>query len=146
MEKTIIRIFAKTVNPLIRIAFTDTGCEWVNDTHKINIDTTEDGTEFNKNLIADHKFDGQTINDHIWKVLHEIGHYYTMADCDEEQDEEDRLLLEKLFDQKLISEADWFHFYYNLEAEYIATEWAINYIKTHRKKIDFFNKLLERVI
>ena len=74
-----------------------------------------------------------------WSILHEVGHYYT----DDPGDEEDIYirLLNSLEDEDHLELTD--QEYYDLDSEYDATEWAIEYIQKHPIKSKIFGKLFK---
>lgn len=75
-----------------------------------------------------------------WSILHEVGHYYT----DDAYDEDDLLVrlvygLDAEEEESQLTDED----YYNLDSEYEATEWAMEYVQNHPIKSKIFGKLFK---
>lgn len=78
----------------------------------------------------------------LWTTLHEIGHHFTLDDFDEEVDYKARCALSNANLADYADPTDFAFQYFNLRSEWIATEWAINYIKKHPIKCLIFGDLL----
>lgn len=137
-------IAAKCIAPKVKFSFEDDVNSYYNadlDSINISIKDAEDSEDFLAHVRQYHDFhETQLAQPLVWVMLHEIGHYYTVV----EDDDEDRLrtLLSLAFDT--IDEADRRVLYYNLPNEWEATEWAINYIKKHRVFVKILNWLVAR--
>lgn len=69
-------------------------------------------------------------------VLHEIGHYVTWDNIDDDikdfcEDEEEHI---SYLTEKYPNNDEIYSRYFSLETEYVATEWAAKWIKKHPKK------------
>lgn len=66
----------------------------------------------------------------LWTILHEVGHYYTLDDFDNEAEEDERVALslvnEDALDNPMVQDR-----YFNLPSEWGATEWAIQFVKNN---------------
>lgn len=143
MNKIIIILFIKSINPKIKIVFTneESSFEWSTDTIYLNLNENCDG--FLRHLKnSHHVLDYWKLNKMIWQVLHEIGHYYTL-DFIEEDEQAERALCALIDKETAENNEEIQNIYFNLEKEWEATEWAIRYAKQHFTKCKFFNKFLK---
>ena len=62
-------------------------------------------------------------------LLHEVGHYYTIDDFEEDELLNDELIKDDLSNDQQITEKERNFRYFSLPVEYAATEWAINFLK-----------------
>lgn len=62
-------------------------------------------------------------------LLHEVGHYYTIDDFEEDELLNDELIKDELSNDQQITEEERNFKYFSLPVEYAATEWAINFLK-----------------
>lgn len=58
----------------------------------------------------------------IYSILHEIGHHMTLNQLTEEEYEEENIYRQLITDNEA---------YFNLKAERLANDWAINYLSEH---------------
>ena len=84
----------------------------------------------------------------LFSLLHEIGHHHTMGQFSRKlQNAEDKKVarIEKDLSHSNCEELDTLLYleYYDLPMEKVATEWAVNYAKNHRKKLFRFWRKLE---
>lgn len=139
-----IEKFVKSIDEELSVTFIcGVGSYLKTDTNTINIDYTEtDDYGFMRHLKEIHKcdftYDYSLI---LWTMLHEIGHYETEWELLEEDDE---ALLR--FWLSFTSKKDAHNIviqdkYYNLTAEWYATEWAIQWISGNSEKAKELNKL-----
>lgn len=145
MKKIIIWLFIKSINPRLKVVFTDeeSSFEWSTDTIYLNLNENCHG--FLRHLRTEHHInDYWRINKVIWQVLHEIGHYYTLDFIEEDDDEIFERAVCNLIDKDTAeNNVKIQNIYFNLEKEWQATEWAIRYVKQHFVKCKFFNKFLK---
>ena len=123
MKRLFALLFTKMVCSEIKIRFSNNGSYFDFNSDCIYLDPNENDCGFYSLL--------------VWSILHEIGHYYTLDFCDD--DSELRLFL-AFCDGSLIEIQDA---YFNLESEWEATEWAIDFIIEHSKLCKFFSKILK---
>jgi hypothetical protein len=145
MKKIIIWLFIKSINPHLKVVFTDeeSSFEWSTDTIYLNLNENCHG--FMRHLRTGHHVnDYWRFNKIIWQVLHEIGHYYTLDFIEEDDDEIFERAVCSLIDKDTAeNNIKIQNIYFNLEKEWEATEWAIRYAKQHFTKCKFFNKFLK---
>lgn len=145
MKKFIILLFIKSINPHLKVVFTDeeSSFEWSTDTIYLNLNENCHG--FLRHLRTEHHVnDYWRINKVIWQALHEIGHYYTLDFIEEDDDEIFERAICSLIDKDTAeNNVKIQNVYFNLEKEWQATEWAIRYVKQHFTKCKFFNKFLK---
>ena len=72
---------------------------------------------------------GEALPQIFWVFLHELGHYFTLDYCEED----DRFTREflKLLDDEQIAVPAYQDIYFNLESEWEATEWAIGFVEAN---------------
>ena len=142
MKKFFCWLFVKTIVPELKIQFVKDGSsfDWTED--KIYFQFNEPDCGFMRHLKQVHHFKkANCIHLTIWTLLHEIGHYFTLDDCEED--------LETKAICSIINKDDAEHMemlqdmYFNMESEWEATEWAINYVINHYKKCKIFSKLVK---
>ena len=132
MTKTEIRNFIQSIAD-VKITFSKSGWWYDNEREVINVDLTDfNDMGFMRHLNEVHKCEfAYEYSLTLWSILHEIGHYYTLDDV-EEDDEDDRIALmlttSKIANNKKIQDR-----YFNMPSEWTATEWAIQFIKNNRQ-------------
>lgn len=79
--------------------------------------------------------------------LHELGHHYTLDELSEDEVDESLSAKYRISDEYTDGRVDLQEEYYNLPDEAAATNWAIEYIRNNREKIDeFWSKLLNAIV
>ena len=141
--KLICYNFIKAITPTTKVYFKRNGGSYFSSDNKINIQldfNKEDTTNFMEHLYTQHKCKvAYKIHPYIWKMLHEVGHFYTFEDCEEDLLS---LLIIANADCKTKEEKKDVDFvYYNMPIEYAATDWAANFVKYNKKRIAFYNKI-----
>ena len=142
LKKIIIFLFVKTINPRIKIKYkkdTFAFC-FTNNTLYYNFDLIDMG--FLRHMRECHYWEPQ-FGLMIYSLLHELGHYY-MQDCIDEDEMETRAYCSLLPFEYVMQRPDIQDLYFNLESEFEATEWAIEYSVNHRKFCKMFDHLLGR--
>lgn len=152
MREIIAKLFAKSISPKIKLNPYAGSSAFLTGTNNINITLKEDDPEgekaFLQHIALTHKCHFvNEISPLAWTILHEIGHYFTddyLTDEDREADYEYRKLLSLgiIPDDYSRPDDSIDEAYFNLPAEWEATEWAINYIKKHPRKCLIFGDLL----
>lgn len=64
----------------------------------------------------------------LWTLLHELGHYFTLDDIDTDEDLATRVLCSIVSSEVADRHEEVQDLYYNIPSEWVATEWAIDYI------------------
>ena len=142
LKKIIIFLFIKTINPRIKIKYDKdifAFC-FTNNTLYYNFDIIDMG--FMRHMREYHKWEPQ-FSVMLYSLLHELGHYY-MQDCIDENEIETRAYCALLPVECVLKRPDIQNLYFNLESEFEATEWAIEYSVNHRKFCKIFDHLLGR--
>jgi len=141
--KIICCTFIKSITPTTKVYFKKNEGSYYSNDNEINIQLDfrkENVANFTEHLYTQHKCKvAYKIHPYIWKMLHEIGHFYTIEYC-----ETDPLALFIIAnaDCKTKEEEKEVDFvYYNMPVEYAATDWAANFVKNNKKKIIFYNKI-----
>lgn len=134
--KNNIRKFVKSIDEELSVTFIcGVGCYFETATNTINIDYTEtDDCGFMRHLKEIHKcnfaYDYSLI---LWTILHEIGHYETEWELLESDDEAELRFWLSLTSKEKANDIIIQNKYYNLTAEWCATEWAIEWIEENRE-------------
>lgn len=80
----------------------------------------------------------------VWSILHEIGHYHTL---DEVEDTTKVMAIKSLcatLDKDRVRGLPLIeNMYFDCEDEWLATEWACDYVARHPRFCKFFGKLLK---
>lgn len=141
--KIICYTFIKSITPTTKVCFKKDVGSYYSDDNEINIQLDfrkENVANFTEHLYTQHKCKvAYKIHPYIWKMLHEIGHFYTIEYC--ETDPLALLIIESADCKTEKEKKDVDFFYYNMPVEYAATDWAANYVKNNKKKIVFYNKI-----
>lgn len=144
MKKLIAWIFAKIVEPKIKVRFCHDGNSY--DSYEeaiyLDLDDTED-FGFLRHLEEKHGFSGARLYSlNVWSILHEIGHYNTLDYCEENSYDEllARGMCGLIAKSEVTEEVE--NIYFGIESEWEATEWAIIYVMEHRKLCRVFSGLL----
>lgn len=137
-RRRLIRKFIEEIDPQIEVKF---GKENYYDPYEYFVQIcpkTDSFPSFMDHLVNTHKCSwARDFSQITWSILHEIGHYYT----DDPDDEND--LIQRIYYGLVEVEDDE---YYNLESEYAATEWAIEFIENNREYVrNFEDDLLYNV-
>ena len=95
----------------------------------INLFAEEDNA-FIEHVINSHGFvEAGKYSNTFWTILHEVGHYFTENMFEE--------------DTEIVYETDDLTAYFNLENEWLATEWAIDFILAHPIISKIFSKAFD---
>ena len=142
--KSVLRAIVRESAPELRVKFSDT-TEY-DHTHEIVYLAPHDFKEdlgFMRHLREVHKCKwADKINVVLWATMHEVGHYYTLDDC-EEDDYEVRAACAMVSTEEAAASIAIQDRYYNLESEWAATEWAIQYIKKNKAKFIELSRKIE---
>ncbi len=146
MNQLLTKLFVKIVCPQVSIRISDDEINcYDSDLERIyfNPNDTED-CGFLRHLREVHNYpqaDRYSLT--IWTLLHEIGHYNTLDDCDDDEEDLDvRLVFAALDTTDVAHDERAQDLYFNLQAEWEATEWAIAYLDNHKLLCSFFSFLL----
>ena len=142
MREFIAKMFIKSISRKTKV-FVDTlhgtACNPYENAIRLNLEDTSplyDGG-FLHHLAVEHKCSFvNEISLPLWTILHELGHLATEDECEDESEYLARELL-NIDGTELANKA-----YFNLESEWRATEWAIEYAKKHPFKCIIFGDLL----
>lgn len=128
MRNLLIRLFCFIVCPQVSVEITKNESCYDHTTETIYINPDEiDEYGFMRHVREVHDCDfADDISYCVWAILHEIGHYHTLDDCEEDD------LLARSFCMICPNNIETQNLYFGLEAEWEATEWAINYVSDHR--------------
>lgn len=138
-SKIIVFLFVKIINPRIRVKYDEEHFAFcfANNTLYYNFNIIDMG--FLRHMRECHKWEPQ-FSLMLYCILHELGHYYTQ-DCIDENEIETRAYCAVLPIECVLTRPDIQNLYFNLESEFEATEWAIEYSVNHRKFCKIFDRL-----
>ena len=140
LEKAIEK-FIKEIDEELNVSFIKgIGSSFEAETNTVNIDFSE--TEeygFLRHLKEVHKckfaYDYPLI---LWAILHEIGHYETEWELLEDDDDTEIRNWLSFTDKSFANDIVIQDMYFNLNAEWYATEWAIEWIKNNKEIAEKF--------
>lgn len=124
MKRLILRWLKHKTGCKAKLRFTKTGSYYDPDYETIYFELDEDAPFFLEHLKEVHNYQGVYSND-IFGLLHEIGHWMNEFD--------------NFTSKPLLPGKNEYYRYYNMQVEYFATEWAINWINDN---LDLYNKLV----
>jgi hypothetical protein len=138
-------LFTKIVCPQIKFGLTNESTSYERTHEKLLLNPLElaDGTDlgFLRHLREVHNCP-LSYKLSLWTILHEIGHYHTLDYCEEDNELEVRAICAMVDRDKAEHCVEIQDLYFNLESEWEATEWAIDYATTHPFLCRIFNHLL----
>ena len=136
-------IAAKFVEPKVKFSFNkDEDSFYDINENRINLNSCleENDYGFFRHVREAHEFtDTAAAAPQVWTLLHEVGHVHTWV-----EDEEEDLLRVALSVMDGTKDTNVQNAYYDLENEWLATEWAINFIKTHKIVVKLLNKIFSK--
>lgn len=145
-KKKIVREFINSICPEMRVRFKRNSnyYESSNNTIYIDLKDTNDGG-FMRHLRAVHDYDyAYCFSLLMWTILHELGHYFTQ---DKYEDSDEDLVTREVcaLVPREVSDADpkIQDIYFNLKTEWVATEWAIEFVKSHLSFCIAYSGLLD---
>lgn len=74
------------------------------------------------------------IDTFLMSFLHEIGHLETEDDELSDNRAIDLFMLEVAYDNGAITKEEYFNRYFEIECESLATEWGVNFYKSHKEQ------------
>lgn len=126
--------FVKSIDEELSVTFDENdGYCYITLENRININLSQtDDCGFLRHLKEFHNCPyANKIHFTLWSVLHEIGHYETENEVEEyDEDYETRIWL-MLTDKKYRHNTTIQNRYFNLPAEFMATEWAVEWVEDH---------------
>lgn len=142
----ILKKFCKIYAPDIKFELADE-CYYDKDEGKIGFCFDQTDEMFDKHIRTEHNFPYiDKINLNLFSLLHEIGHYYTMDECDEsEEDELTRTLFSVIPYEVAYCDYEITRAYFNLDMEWQATEWAINFCKKNWIMVQILSQKLQKL-
>ena len=143
----IVTLFVKDRDDELSIVFTDEGNEYdyVQSCIYFNPHDLED-CGFLRHLREVHGFtDCDKYSLLLWTLLHEIGHHFTIDYC-EEDEMETRMLCAMCSKEEAEKSTHIQDLYFNLESEWEATEWAIEFVSTNPILCETLSKKLEETL
>lgn len=122
--------FVKSIDEELSVTFVKDGYYFLSAENTVNIDLTDfDDCGFMRHLKEIHGCEwADELDLHLWSILHEIGHYETECDIDEDDAEQELRFLLSLTDESIAHDTEVQNMYFNLTSEYYATEWAKDWV------------------
>lgn len=144
-ELLILKGFCKAYAPEINLIESDT-CYYDKENKIIGFCFDEIDSCFDRHIIYEHNFPYiKNINPNLFSLLHEIGHYYTMDTCaSTEEEDELKAIFSIISYEEVRDDYNTLRQYFNLEEEWVATEWAINFCKENPLLIQVLTDTLNK--
>ena len=140
-----LKIVAKIVAPELKVKFDEddfTCFDFEEEAIIIGKDFDAYDFGFMRHLRQKHKMtDADKFSIRLWTILHEIGHYETEDECESDEFLV-RAALGTMDREDVVSSPMLQDCYFNLESEWKATEWAIEWVRSHRALAAVFNVLV----
>lgn len=137
------RLLVKMIAPRVHVkADEGNGTEFEWDTNTIYYDREDSPFDlgFARHLREKHFFEHpEEYSNQLWSLLHELGHYFYQ---DEEEDLEAKAICALMPQELVIDNPELQNLYYDSPDEFVATEWAIDWIVGHPKLAKWFSKIL----
>jgi len=111
----------------------------------IGNDFQTDDCGFMRHIVEKHNFaDAYNYSMSLWSVLHELGHYFTGDDGYISDEEAVQYAICAMIPRKHADASPEIqNMYFDIESEYNATEWAINWIVSHPRLARIYNRLVK---
>ena len=140
LRKIIVFLFIKTINPRIKLKYDENDFAFCfkNNTLYYNFDLIDMG--FLRHMRECHKWEPQ-FGLILYSLLHELGHHYMQSHISKDE-LEIRSMCALLPVETVLENTEIQDVYFNLESEFEATEWTIQYTIEHNRKCKIFNHLL----
>lgn len=147
IKEITILAFVKSINEELNVKFTDEENYFETATNTINLNLSDiDDCGFLRHLHEIHKckftYDFPLA---LWTILHEIGHYETEWELLEDDDEAELRFWLSLTGENDAHNTTIQDKYYNLTAEWCATEWAIEWIEDNFEYAKMMGEYLKGV-
>ena len=140
LKKIIIFLFVKLINPKIKLKYNENDFAFcfTNNTLYYSWDLVDMG--FLRHMRECHEWEPQ-FSEMLYSILHELGHYYTQ-DCIDSNELEIRSICALTPVEEMLVNEELQNLYFNLDSEFEATEWAIDFSCRHRVFCKIFDSLL----
>lgn len=144
LNRLVALILVKLAAPRCRFGFSREGIYYDTEEERVyftrNID--DDDCGFLRHMRECHEYGAIADNFSlkVWTILHEVGHYYTIDDC--EDDLETRALCAMISVEDARADTKIQDMYFDIDSEFVATDWAIDFALNHKKLCRFFDKIL----
>lgn len=151
MKKLGIRLVIKMLDRHTKIKFEDDDSSGAYDHEEntvfigSNCGNKELQVAFQKHIRNKHHYDSaHKFSATLWTILHEMGHHFTSDDFDESIEDEEAPIraMCAMIPLNEAMEKGIEDTYYDLPTEFAATEWAINFIKSHPRKARLFDLMV----
>ena len=112
---------------------------------RLNLRDENDGG-FMRHLREVHGYDNEKISPMLWTILHEVGHNETEDEYTDKEYADGlqvKMRLACLPLEWVYADPDLQDAYFNTTEEWLATEWAIDYVKSHPRKCAKWSRQLE---
>lgn len=140
LKKIIVFLFIKTINPRIKLKYTENEFAFCFSNKTLYYSWNLIDMGFLRHMRECHYWEPQ-FGVMLYSLLHELGHYYTQ-DCIDSNELEIRSICALTPVEEMLANEELQNLYFNLESEYEATEWAIDYSRRHYWKCKIFDSLI----
>lgn len=143
-----LNYIVKTIAPEIDVIYEEGGKTCFDHDLKaviVGTDFQEDDCGFMRHIRYNHNFtDTYKYSLTLWSILHELGHYFTSDNGYVSQEEITEYIICGLIPREIANENEIIqNMYFDIESEWNATEWAINWIKNNTELAKTFTELLK---
>ena len=143
-----IKLIVKSIAPKVDVIYEDDSITCFDfDLNAVIIgkDLMLDDCGFIRHIIDRHKFvNAQQYSLIFWSILHELGHYFTGDDGIVSDEDAMQYTICAMIPREAVDENPNIQsFYFDIENEWNATEWAINWIQTHKLLAKLFNYIVK---
>ena len=138
-------IVAELDEELFVVQSDENSYEYAESTIRLNL-RDDDDYGFMRHLREVHGYDNSAISPMLWTILHEVGHSETDEDYTEKEYIDGintKACLACCSDEEMRTNEVLQDRYFNTVEEWLATEWAIDYVKSHLRKCKKWSHELE---
>ena len=143
-----IKIVVKSIAPKVKVVY-DPESETCFD-HDLKAviigdDFRDDDYGFMRHIKYNHNFaEAYDYSINLWSILHELGHYFVGDNGYVSEEELAQYAICAMMPHDVAKDNPYLqNLYFDIPAEYNATEWAITWIMKHRKLAKIFNELVK---
>ena len=143
-----LTLIVKSIAPKVKVVYEpDSSTCFDHDMCAVVIgdDFQTDDCGFMRHIKYNHGFtEAYDYSINLWSILHELGHYFTSEDGYISYEDEEKYTLCAMIPRAIADENPYIqNLYFDIEAEYEATEWAINWIKSHPRLARIYSNLVK---
>lgn len=147
MNKLVANFIVKSIAPSVSLHYEeDSSTCFDHDLKAVIIgDDFEDDCGFMRHIKYNHNFaQAYDYSINLWSILHELGHYFVGDDGVVSEEEAVQYAFCAMLSKDIVANNPYLqNVYFDIEAEFKATEWAIDWIVSHPRLAKIYNNLLK---